>query len=707
MSSTRQSDWQLLTANRTVTGSSNQATDYGVIIQTADAPSGALYWKIISVRHLSPAENCGRHNLYLDVIDEAGQRVRNPDLRVAYTWEGRRDQEAALPTPLDKPANEPAGNLDLYQGQIITAWLQGDDLPSDRVVGVHTAHPDEPAEQGNQGNMRFHHSFHVLFQRTVQDVVQAGPDGTTNGNQPPAPPPTPVPATPPTPPSVLTAEQWIGMVTATQLNVRLGPGTEHAQIATLFQGDPVTVTGRVGEWLQVVVNWQQGYVHSAYVQPQGTQTSLTPSTTQAGIYAPPAEQLFVNAASVDTIAGAVATTWNRYGSLLLSHAAQLGIDPSVAVAVLVAESKGQPFGTDGRLIIRFENHIFYHYWGKANEARFRQHFTFDGTTTWQGHQWRADANSGWLPCHANQAVEWQVFDFARQLDERAALYAISMGAPQIMGFNHTAVGYPTAQAMFQAFQADVRHQIASLFQFMTNNGLVDAMRRGDYQTFAQIYNGPGQADYYATLIRQNIAAFATARGATASRGLPPAAQATSRLPMPPSPLPSKPLSEADPALYAAWRTHMIQGFENNQTLFRRTLNGFMHPYWITVGMYGMLFVVGIVAFVVAMILALRPVAAGGGLGPTAVFGSLSVVAFLTFFLSRPLQALEENLQFITWLGIVYNTYWTRLLYIQDLDSVQQELSAASTDALTQLNTLIDKHAARSQARPNLPDIASG
>ncbi len=323
----------------------------------------------------------------------------------------------------------------------------------------------------------------------------------------PAPPPSPVPINPP---SALTAEQWIGVVTAVQLNVRLGPGTEHNPIASLFQGDPVIVTGRVGEWLQVVVNWQQGYVHSAYVQPQGTQgqlTALTNPSTQGEPYAPPADQLIVTAASTNTTAGAVVTTWNRYGGLLLAHAAQLGIDPSVAVAVLVAESKGQPFGADGRLIIRFENHIFYQYWGQANESRFRQHFTFDGTTTWQGHQWRADANSGWQSCHVDQAAEWQVFDFARQLDERAALYAISMGAPQIMGFNHTAVGYPTAQAMFQAFQADVRHQIASLFQFIANKGLVDAMRRGDYHAFAYTYNGSGQATLYAGIIQKNLSEF--------------------------------------------------------------------------------------------------------------------------------------------------------------------------------------------------------
>ena len=45
------------------------------------------------------------------------------------------------------------------------------------------------------------------------------------------------------------------------------------------------------------------------------------------------------------------------------------------------------------------------------------------------------------------------------------------------------------------------------------------------------------------------------------------------------------------------------------------------------------------------------------------FGGLSVGSFLLFFIRQPLQALEENLEFITWLGVAFNTYWTRLMYL--------------------------------------------
>ncbi|HMN30844.1 MAG TPA: N-acetylmuramidase domain-containing protein, partial [Caldilineaceae bacterium] len=87
-----------------------------------------------------------------------------------------------------------------------------------------------------------------------------------------------------------------------------------------------------------------------------------------------------------------------------------------------------------------------------------------------------------------------------------------------MGFNHRSIGYETVQQMFQAFQADARNQIASLFRFMTVNGLIKAVQQADYATFARVYNGPGQANDYAALIRRYLAAFDSVRGTAIARG---------------------------------------------------------------------------------------------------------------------------------------------------------------------------------------------
>ena len=169
------------------------------------------------------------------------------------------------------------------------------------------------------------------------------------------------------------------------------------------------------------------------------------------------------------------------------------------------------------------------------------------------------------------------------------------------------------------------------------------------------------------------------------------------LPVPPADPSGRSLAESDAELYDAWRKHIERGFENNNRMFDRTLNAFMYPYWVTVGMYIVLFVVGISAFFVAARLSFE----GGKELYTVLFGGIGAVAFLTFFLTRPLQALEENLQFITWLGIIYNTYWTRLAYMTEQKTVQRDLEEATGETIAKIMDLLTAHAERSGKRPGL------
>jgi hypothetical protein len=107
--------------------------------------------------------------------------------------------------------------------------------------------------------------------------------------------------------------------------------------------------------------------------------------------------------------------------------------------------------------------------------------------------------------------------------------------------------------------------------------------------------------------------------------------------------------------------------------------------------------VGVGAFVVAARLSFE----SGKEMYTLLFGGIGLAAFLTFFLTRPLQALEENLQFITWLGLIYNTYWTRLAYMNNQETVQHDLESASNDAIKKIKELLDTHTERSGNRPGL------
>ncbi|MGQ9503102.1 MAG: hypothetical protein ACUVSF_14005 [Anaerolineae bacterium] len=143
----------------------NDAAAYGVQIHHN---AGAVM-RCIGVHHLTATENKGNHHIYLDILDEDGQRL---DGAVAlYTWQGRAGDPLRI--ICDKPADEPAANIPMWPGQIITLWVDTGAVvgASDQVSGLHTAHPDEEG-----GNTRFHHSFYVVFQLRRNALVPQPPE---------------------------------------------------------------------------------------------------------------------------------------------------------------------------------------------------------------------------------------------------------------------------------------------------------------------------------------------------------------------------------------------------------------------------------------------------------------------------------------------------------------------------------------------------
>jgi hypothetical protein len=276
-----------------------------------------------------------------------------------------------------------------------------------------------------------------------------------------------------------------------------------------------------------------------------------------------------------------------------------------------------------------------------------------------------------------------------------------MGAPQIMGFNHEFIGYPSAQAMFEALSSSANAQIIALFDFINADPTrLNALRTGDFMTFASSYNGPGQAELYANLIQDGVDTFNRLRAdAVTEQSVQPVEEPMenetdngANLPVPPRP---GNLAEIDPELYAAWRTHVLDGFANNQQMFKRLVEAFMGPYNTTVLLYRLTFIVGIVAFLVAVALSAITNQVMFGV----LFGGIGVAAFLSFFISRPLRALEENLNFITWLGVIYNSYWTRLVYAMNMETVQQDIATITDDFTRQIQELLDKSATLHKERP--------
>jgi hypothetical protein len=312
-------------------------------------------------------------------------------------------------------------------------------------------------------------------------------------------------------------------------NFRTAPNLDSAVIRVLDPGTPVEVIARIGDYFGVLVDGQGGFIHVDFVIPNPEGLPAEPPEIGDVAQPPPpppasADSLAASAALAsaalappdnELVGGnsSLARVWNQYGGLISTLSNQLGVDPAVAVATLAVESGGRAAGQDGRMLIRFENHIFHQFWGADNPGLFFQHFSFASDRNWLGHHWRPSADESWRASHVDdQAVEWAAFEFGRTLDETAATLSISMGLTQVMGFNHQTLGYGSPQVMFEAFSRGPRYQVIGFFDFVKRNGGVPFLQNHDYAAFARMYNGVGQIGLYAGLIRDSVAEFRRLRG---------------------------------------------------------------------------------------------------------------------------------------------------------------------------------------------------
>lgn len=147
----------------------NDALAYGVAITPAEVAPGSWYWQAVRVHHLTPEENNGNHHIFIDLRDPAldagdpyGGRVYGAQVRV--TWDGGEQI-----TTIDKPLNEPGTNVPMWRWQVCAVQALGlpeAGLPSDRVTGLQTGHPDEAP-----GNTLFHHSFEIIFVKVQAPTI--------------------------------------------------------------------------------------------------------------------------------------------------------------------------------------------------------------------------------------------------------------------------------------------------------------------------------------------------------------------------------------------------------------------------------------------------------------------------------------------------------------------------------------------------------
>ncbi|MCB0085793.1 MAG: hypothetical protein KDE47_32850 [Caldilineaceae bacterium] len=144
----------------------NSAASYGVEIEPTQE-TGRV-WRAVEVRHLSPEENRGKQNIFVDVVDETGRRVRGNTLRIAYQRSSGQTIAFAMLDKSDGPMERGDGVVDIYKHDTIRLWISAPRISgaSDIVSGIHSRHDDEPGPNGENWNSWGHHSFYVKFQLT-------------------------------------------------------------------------------------------------------------------------------------------------------------------------------------------------------------------------------------------------------------------------------------------------------------------------------------------------------------------------------------------------------------------------------------------------------------------------------------------------------------------------------------------------------------
>lgn len=196
---------------------------------------------------------------------------------------------------------------------------------------------------------------------------------------------------------------------------------------------------------------------------------------------------------------------SRTGLRLAVEALGLGAEGATCLwAVIDVETAGttQGFGfrSDGRPQILYERHKFRDFTG----GRFDEHPEVSGPRggygSLAGQYAKLDAAVA-LCLEAGLGVE-------------PALKSASWGLGQVMGFNHQAAGFASAEAMVDAMKSGEDAQIFAMVGFIGRHpNMLKGLRQKDWELFAKSYNGPsyfeGQYDVKLDAAYQRFATGST------------------------------------------------------------------------------------------------------------------------------------------------------------------------------------------------------
>ncbi|WP_274627826.1 N-acetylmuramidase domain-containing protein [Arvimicrobium flavum] len=161
----------------------------------------------------------------------------------------------------------------------------------------------------------------------------------------------------------------------------------------------------------------------------------------------------------------------------------LQVDPAALLAIAEVESGGRAFAmVDGRAepLIRFEGHYF----DQRLTGEERRRARASGLSS---------PTAGAVRNPAPQAGRWQLLAQASEIDRRAAHESVSWGLGQVMGAHWKWLGFDSVDRLVEEARSGLDGQIRLMARYIEKAGLVDEIRRRDWEAFARAYNGPAYA----------------------------------------------------------------------------------------------------------------------------------------------------------------------------------------------------------------------
>ena len=173
-----------------------------------------------------------------------------------------------------------------------------------------------------------------------------------------------------------------------------------------------------------------------------------------------------------------------------------GFEPRAVRAILKVETGGAGYDpATGKLLIQFEPSWFRRKLPAAvlagiTKAQAAQQPTPEQATLLQ--RWQTTQANG----VEGQAREWVAFNAAFAIHPVAAMLSTSWGLPQMMGFNHAALGFGSVGGMVDAFKESEANQLRGMLAFINSKpALARAVKAKDWATVAYYYNGAGYKQF--------------------------------------------------------------------------------------------------------------------------------------------------------------------------------------------------------------------